>query len=417
MIKKLYFENFKGFNNSEIPIESITTLIGTNASGKTNMIEGMYILSEIMAGRDIAVVLDGTKNNSGVRGGAKGCCRFDSDYFILGCLVHYDNRVDIEYKVKIKVTDKILVCRESMSVISNNTKKHMFITREANEQSTEIEVDYYFGNASSSSISCVRSSAIISQITTKLPQSNNGKKLIVDYASYIIEKVKNILFLNPETSSMRNYSSINDTELKVNASNISSVLNYLTKDKQKENEIQDMLDKLLENEVMNMTFKKGPLNDVILFLNEKVGKKKEKIDATRLSDGTLRCLAILAAVMSVNAADVIVIEEIDNGIHPGRAAMLIKYVSALARKRGIDILFTTHNATLLNSLEKNDLTGVVIVYRDKKNGDSQFIQLVKISDMPSMLAQGKLGDVYTSDVLLQYIKEVKKKSDVSWLED
>ena len=82
MIKKIYFENFKSFLKTELQIENITTLIGTNAAGKTNAIEGMMILSELMSGRDLSAILDGTKNSdSGIRGGARGCCRFDSDYF------------------------------------------------------------------------------------------------------------------------------------------------------------------------------------------------------------------------------------------------------------------------------------------------------------------------------------------------
>lgn len=47
MIKKVYFENFKSFSGTELQIENTTTLIGTNAAGKTNMVEGMMILSEI----------------------------------------------------------------------------------------------------------------------------------------------------------------------------------------------------------------------------------------------------------------------------------------------------------------------------------------------------------------------------------
>lgn len=71
MIKKIYFENFKNFSKSEIRIENITTLIGTNSAGKSNMIEGMMVLSEIMTGRDLSAVLDGTKNSAPmIRGGA-----------------------------------------------------------------------------------------------------------------------------------------------------------------------------------------------------------------------------------------------------------------------------------------------------------------------------------------------------------
>lgn len=85
MIKKVYFENFKSFSKTEILIENLTTLIGTNASGKTNMVEGMMILSEAMAGRELSAILDGTKNSSsGIRGGARGVLQVRIGLFCSG---------------------------------------------------------------------------------------------------------------------------------------------------------------------------------------------------------------------------------------------------------------------------------------------------------------------------------------------
>lgn len=53
------------------------------------------ILSEIMSVRELSAILDGTKNReSDIRGGAKGCCRFESDYFILGCIIGFDKNID-----------------------------------------------------------------------------------------------------------------------------------------------------------------------------------------------------------------------------------------------------------------------------------------------------------------------------------
>lgn len=72
MIKSFIFENFKSFEKAELSLEAITSLIGTNSSGKSNAIEGIQILAESAAGLELSVILDGTRNhNSHVRGGAK----------------------------------------------------------------------------------------------------------------------------------------------------------------------------------------------------------------------------------------------------------------------------------------------------------------------------------------------------------
>ncbi len=419
MIKKIYFENFKSFSKAEILIENLTTLIGTNASGKTNMVEGMLILSEALSGRELSAILDGTKNSrSGIRGGARGCCRFESDYFILGCTVGYDESIDLEYRIKIKVKDRIVVGWERMSEIADGEEKVLFCTKSEGECEENFVVTCLDTEKEiSQDIICVRFYSVISQIAAKLPQSEEYAKKIAEYAFMITNDFKNILFLDPEIHQMRGYSFINDVELKRDASNISSVLYALCKNESNKKLLLDIMQQLPENKISDITFSEGPLNDVILFLEEKVGEDYKRIDAVRLSDGTLRCLAVVGAVLSEKKGGVIVIEEVDDGIHPGRAKKLIHLLADLARARGVDVIITTHNAVLLNALSRDELAGVEIVYRDEDEGDGRFIPLIKIKRMPALLANGKLGDVFTSDMILQYIKQDETVEDYSWLED
>lgn len=419
MIKKFYFENFKGFVKAEMPVENLTTLIGTNASGKTNAIEGMKILSELMTGRDLSTILDGSKNlESNIRGGSKGCCRFNSSYFRLGCLVSGENGCDLKYMVEIKVSDRILIQAESLYEV-NLAVEHetlLFMTKKANVESEDIWVQYPNGKRGPNPMfSCIRFSSIISQIPTKLPQDTQTGRRIVQKSAEVMEKLKNILYLAPEPSAMRGYSRMNDVDLKVNASNLSSVLNKICKDKSKKALLLSIMQKLPENEMIDITFSEGPLNDVILFLKEAYGSKQEKIDASRLSDGTLRCLAIMAALLSGPERGMIVMEEVDNGIHPGRAKLVIQTISAIARERNIDVIVTTHNSVMLNALSKEDLFGVDVIYREILHGSGKFISLTAIDRMPQLLAGGKLGDVVTDDRILEFIKSEKKEPDYSWL--
>ena len=67
MIKCFTFENFKSFEKAELNIEALTTLIGTNASGKSNAIEGIMILARTATGIELNTVLDGTKGTGARR--------------------------------------------------------------------------------------------------------------------------------------------------------------------------------------------------------------------------------------------------------------------------------------------------------------------------------------------------------------
>ena len=60
MIKCFTFDNFKSFEKAELNLEALTTLIGTNSSGKSNAIEGIAILAKAATGIELNTILDGT---------------------------------------------------------------------------------------------------------------------------------------------------------------------------------------------------------------------------------------------------------------------------------------------------------------------------------------------------------------------
>lgn len=100
MIKSFLFEDFKSFEKAELDLEAVTSLIGSNSSGKSNAIEGIQILAESATGIDLSVVLDGVRSSdSHIRGGSNACCRFKTSSFKLGCLVDSDEESDLFYYI------------------------------------------------------------------------------------------------------------------------------------------------------------------------------------------------------------------------------------------------------------------------------------------------------------------------------
>jgi predicted ATPase len=59
MLKKLILENWKSFRYAELPIDPLTVLIGTNASGKSNVIDALEFLKRTATGKEIQAALAG----------------------------------------------------------------------------------------------------------------------------------------------------------------------------------------------------------------------------------------------------------------------------------------------------------------------------------------------------------------------
>lgn len=422
MIKSFVFENYKSFEKAVLNLESITSLIGTNSSGKSNAIEGIQILSEAATGLDLSVILDGTRNNaSHIRGGSSSCCRFKEHSFKLGCLIDLDKNYDLYYFIRISIKKRVWVEEEALyKVLNGNLNlgegEKIFKTKKANKDSGDIKAEYNNKKKGKNpDIMCMRVSSVLAQLKSKLPQETEYDQTCLSYINLMLDNLKGIFVLNPIPSVMRDYVRSTDIELKPNCENISPVLYHLCQNEKKRNELLSTVRNLPENEVQSIEFIKTQLDDVIFGLKEKYMNNSEIVDAKKLSDGTLRCIGILAAILSIPKGGMLVVEEIDNGIHPGRVYALIDTLEKIGKERNVDIILTTHNPTLLNGYDKNKLLGVTVVYREAEKGTSLFVSLIDIEQSPELFAAGGIGDAMTDNTLIKMIKEPRRIPDTSWL--
>ena len=129
---------------------------------------------------------------------------------------------------------------------------------------------------------------------------------------------------------------------------------------------------------------------VSLFLEESGGRS---IPATRLSDGTLRYLCLLAILLHPEPPSLIGIEEPELGLHPdllpGLADLLVK-----ASER-TQFIVTTHSDMLVDALTERPESVVVC---EKHDGQTEMRRLDK-ADLAKWLKDYRLGDLWTSGEL------------------
>lgn len=159
----------------------------------------------------------------------------------------------------------------------------------------------------------------------------------------------------------------------------------------------------------------------MLTLTETFGHQKRDYDVSLLSDGTLRVLAIAAALLSAPEGSLIVIEEIDNGVHPSRAQHLLANIREIADRRNLRVLLSTHNPALMDALPDEALSDVVFCYRDPQDGDSRLTRLGDIDNFPGLVSQGPLGHLVTTGVVDRFIKspttpEERKQKALAWIQ-
>ena len=129
---------------------------------------------------------------------------------------------------------------------------------------------------------------------------------------------------------------------------------------------------------------------VALFLEE-AGNRS--IPATRLSDGTLRYLCLLAILLHPDPPPLICIEEPELGLHPDVLPMLCDLmVDASSRSQ---LIVTTHSDVLVDALTDQPESVVVC---EKHGGQTEMRRLDR-AELSKWLEDYRLGDLWTSGEL------------------
>jgi len=216
--------------------------------------------------------------------------------------------------------------------------------------------------------------------------------------------LRDIFILDPISAHMRGYSPLAD-KLEPDASNIAGVIAALPLEKQQE--IEGVLTKyagqLYERDIGRVyaetvgKFK----TDAMLYCEEhwREDDSSSTVDARGMSDGTLRFLAIPTALLTRPKGSLLVVEEVDNGLHPSRARLLLEALQGVGGQRGVDVLVTTHNPALLDAMGSRMLPFITVAHRDPVTGASVLTQLEDITQLPKLLAQGPVGRISSEGLI------------------
>lgn len=405
MLERFYISGFKSYSVFEpdlLQLAPLTMLIGGNASGKSNFIEGIQLLTWLARGQRLGELAHAIRDGAlTIRGRVQD---FGSEHLVLACETD-----QLQLRVELAIDDKGPRVRgEAMSDRHDPDRTPLYVVTEpAQRLGSELPVAYKsFVRGLYPEIFCIDQQAVFTQLLTPArfhDRDERSQREIPEHCKHIADELGRVLFLDPVPGLMRGYSYLDELRLDSNGRNVSSILARICAGAERDT-VLTFVQALPEQAIKQIDFLRGPRNDVMVQLVETFGGHDRAIDASLLSDGTLRVLAIAAAVLSVEPGSLVVIEEIDNGVHPSRAKTLMDALYATAKRRGIKLLATTHNPALLDAIPLAAVGDTVACYRDQ-NGESRLQRLADLDDFVELSAQGPLGILATSGALEKFLKQ------------
>ncbi|MGH3942261.1 MAG: AAA family ATPase [Pseudonocardiaceae bacterium] len=414
-ISELRLTAFKSFRDVALPLSPLAVLIGRNGGGKSNALDALEVLSRLAKGTEIRDALDGMSRDAGpVRGGVEGCPPYGSETFELGITVRQASGGDIRLDVRIQARPQVQVLWERLVGNVAGRRRMLLETLAPDPHRADIEVKLWNGKQGRNPHRMFRASHLVTaQLPLRLESRTEAERCILQTATTALGVLGGVFHLDPVPHLMRHYVPEQDVVLRRTGENLSAAVARLRHDEPtKFTELVDVIKDLPEHEIRAIEIRQGGFGEVMLGLSEVNDGALTTVSARQMSDGMLRMTAIATALLTGSqglaidsaAADsqplTLVLEELENGLHPTQAARVLNLLKASAAQQSYQVVLTTHSPALLNALNGNDHPEVVLIRRDQNTGRSRATRLVDLPNYYAMMASGGLGDAVAAGRLL-----------------
>lgn len=409
-LRELRLPAFKSVRDAHLRVGPLTVIVGRNGSGKSNIIDSLAVLQALAGGLDLREALDGGRTGPIVRGGSEGCAPIGSDSFSVGCTAVKDG-LTVNLDVEVQVRPRLQVVSEHLWSVRRAGQRRgeplSYLKTDSPEaDSGDIRARWENEKRGPNPPLTFRATQLLtSQIGTRVPATSQAGRKVHQAAELVLEALSGIFILDPVPHQMREYVPAKDNHLRRNAENLSATLDRLMTDAALREQILRMTRQLSEAQVSDLTSVSSELGDVMVTLGEQIGGSVRQVPARLMSDGTLRFLAIAAAMLdtptdgtSADAGRLLVIEELENGLHPSQAALLLSRLKGTAAERRVQTLATTHSTAILDALSGRDHDAVVVASRDEQ-GWSRVTRLTDFPDYFEVVGRHSLGASAVEDQL------------------
>jgi hypothetical protein len=228
-------------------------------------------------------------------------------------------------------------------------------------------------------------------IVSQLPYSRSISAKYRKPTSCLVDEMKSMRFLDLSPDAMRLPSFPGQTILGDRGENLSSVLQAICNDVTTKKALAEWIRELTPIDVVDFDFIPDQTGRILVSLVESNGQKTSVYSA---SDGTLRFLAIIAALLGPDPARFYFLEEIDNGIHPTRLGLLLQLIEQKTRQGDIQVVATTHSPQLLAMLNNDSREHAVLVYRHTRNASAQVQRVMDIPSVKEVLEKQNLARLH-----------------------
>jgi predicted ATPase len=409
MIESMRLERFKNFRDATLALGPLTVIVGTNASGKSNLRDAFRFMHGMSRGYTLAEIIGekyvegGVLQWKGIRGGTREVAYAGESTFRLTTQLR-PAKAPGQRGLSAKLT-------HSIEIDLSNAQSGPVITRESLYRRSELVFDshspddlpdqegppYIFvrlprddrNRKHGKRLRFLDSRPVVSQ----LPEHREARKEYKTYATMFCETLESMRFLDLAPEAMKAPSVPGQVILGDRGENLSSVLQAICAEESTKRAVAEWIRELTPLDVVDFDFVPDQTGRILVTLIESSGQRTSAYSA---SDGTLRFLAMIAALLGPDAAQFYFLEEIDNGIHPTRIYLLLQLIEQRAKEGKVQIVTTTHSPQLLGMLSDEAREHASLIYRFEGEQEGHIRRVMDIPEAKRVLEEQNLARLHES---------------------
>lgn len=411
MITSLRLKDFKNFGDETLRVGPLTVIVGANASGKSNIRDAFRFLHGIGRGYSPAEIAGG-KHEAGwgpIRGATNGLIRFHTDE---GTSELDRFSLDVEMKPDSTALSRLTIrdnARYQIAIrFENSSGGGLSVADEAlRVDSDEIYTADIFDDPSNlldrskpalwhAPFALRNAGFTVGQATeagySSFFRSYGESDRRAHKATDVARHLESMRFFDFKPDRIREPAFPGQTTLGDSGEYLPAVLREICVDQKRKSILTSWLRALTPMDVKDFEFPADASGRVHLVICEANGAR---VSANCASDGTLRFLAMLAALLGNDLTSIYFFEEIENGLHASRLHLLIELIERVTSDGTAQVIATTHSPAFLSLVSDSTFESTSVVCRMEDRNEAVIRRITNLPNAKELRKTQGLGRLLT----------------------
>ena len=388
VIERIVIEGFESLRKVDLSLGRMNLFIGANATGKSNLFDAFRVLAGIGRGFSIDEILNGKPRSATgevwerIRGGTAHACFDGSDgggEITIKVYGKWDSILEMTYpdgweyhisfspNMRGKVTDEYIDTKELIyrhhdlpeCFYTNPLQPVLGLHREIQQRDVTLN-----------NLPGVGVSVWLLRLATLFNDTQRIDLVPEVLRAYSQDKLVGRMGDHGE--------------------DFAAVINLLCRKSSTKDAYLAWLRQLRPEQIDDVGTLSGAVGEPMFMLRE----NGRTFPAPVLSDGTLRFAALTAAFFQHDMPGMMMIEEIENGIHPSRIQLLLDLMRSQGEYTKTQVLATTHSAAILDWLREEDYKTTFLCRRDESTGESKICSLADLPHFTDVVRKKPVSQLF-----------------------